>query len=107
MLELGAPRTYPRSVGEAADDQSGRPHEGRPRCGGRAMAHTRTPAAEPSIDVDDVSRVLDQNGERVPNADLDRWVADIGTDELQKLYRDMVVVRRIDAEGMALQRQGQ
>ncbi|HEX5859761.1 MAG TPA: pyruvate dehydrogenase (acetyl-transferring) E1 component subunit alpha [Microbacterium sp.] len=71
------------------------------------MAHTRTPAAEPSIDVDDVSRVLDQNGERVPNVDLDPWVAEIGTAELQKLYRDMVVVRRIDAEGMALQRQGQ
>jgi pyruvate dehydrogenase E1 component alpha subunit len=71
------------------------------------MAHTRTPAAEPSIDVDDVSRVLDQNGERVPNVDLDPWVAEIGIDELQKLYRDMVVVRRIDAEGMALQRQGQ
>ncbi|MGC5169779.1 pyruvate dehydrogenase (acetyl-transferring) E1 component subunit alpha [Microbacterium sp. DT81.1] len=71
------------------------------------MAQTRTPAAEPSIDVDDVSRVLDQNGERLPNADLDRFLAGMDVAEMQGLYRDMVVVRRIDAEGMALQRQGQ
>lgn len=71
------------------------------------MAQTRTPAAERSIDVDDVSRVLDQNGERIRNADLDRFLAGMDVAEMQGLYRDMVVVRRIDAEGMALQRQGQ
>lgn len=70
------------------------------------MAHTRTPA-EPTIDVDDVSRVLEHHGERIANPDLDPWIADVGVDELQGLYRDMTMVRRIDTEGVALQRQGQ
>ncbi|HWI30906.1 MAG TPA: pyruvate dehydrogenase (acetyl-transferring) E1 component subunit alpha [Microbacterium sp.] len=71
------------------------------------MAHTRTPAAEPSIDVEDVSRVLEYDGERIADPDLDPWIADVGIAELQGLYRDMVIVRRIDIEGVALQRQGQ
>ncbi len=46
-------------------------------------------------------------GERVADPDLDPWVADIDAEALRGLYRDMMLVRRIDTEGVALQRQGQ
>ncbi len=71
------------------------------------MVHTLSPAADVDIDVDDVARLIDEDGTRVADADLDPWVADVGVDTLRSLYRDMVLVRRIDAEGVALQRQGQ
>jgi pyruvate dehydrogenase E1 component alpha subunit len=38
---------------------------------------------------------------------LDPWITDIGSSELLSLYEDLVVVRRIDTEATALQRQGQ
>jgi len=58
-------------------------------------------------DVDDVARLLDPDGGRVPDAMLDPWVADLSPHELRALHRDMVLTRRVDAEGVALQRQGQ
>jgi 2-oxoisovalerate dehydrogenase E1 component alpha subunit len=69
--------------------------------------HTLTPLSDTATDVDDVARLVTEDGDRVPDADLDPWVADIGADTLRALYRDMVLVRRIDTEGVALQRQGQ
>jgi len=71
------------------------------------MTHTLTPIAEPATDIDDVARLVNARGERVADAELDRWVADIDAQALRALYRDMVLVRRIDTEGVALQRQGQ
>jgi len=38
---------------------------------------------------------------------LSPFVADVNDDQLVQLYRDMVVIRRIDTEATALQRQGQ
>ena len=37
----------------------------------------------------------------------DAWVADVSGEQLAALYEDMVVVRRIDTEATALQRQGE
>ncbi|KAA9110820.1 pyruvate dehydrogenase (acetyl-transferring) E1 component subunit alpha [Microbacterium rhizomatis] len=71
------------------------------------MAHTLTPTADPAVDVEDVARLLTEDGERVADRELDPWVADVDTTALQSLYRDMVLVRRVDTEGVALQRQGQ
>jgi len=71
------------------------------------MVHTLTPATDLTKDVDDVARLLTADGERVADRELDPWVADLDTAALRDLYRDMAVLRRIDAEGMALQRQGQ
>ncbi len=51
--------------------------------------------------------LLTPEGERVPNPEFDKYVADIGAEELRGLYRDMVLVRRADREANALQRQGQ
>lgn len=69
--------------------------------------HTLTPLAEPHTDVDDVARLITADGERIADPDLDAWVSDVDAAILRSLYRDMTLVRRIDTEGVALQRQGQ
>ncbi|HTK66682.1 MAG TPA: thiamine pyrophosphate-dependent dehydrogenase E1 component subunit alpha [Pseudonocardia sp.] len=66
---------------------------------------------------DNPVQLLTPEGERVPDPQWDRWIADIdggpgvngagGSEALQALYRDMVLVRRADREANALQRQGQ
>lgn len=57
--------------------------------------------------VDDVLRLLEPDGSRIADDTLDPWVADLSPHELRALHRDMVLTRRLDAEGVALQRQGQ
>ncbi|MBN9109652.1 MAG: pyruvate dehydrogenase (acetyl-transferring) E1 component subunit alpha [Pseudonocardia sp.] len=52
-------------------------------------------------------QLLTPEGERVPDARFDGYAADIDAETLKSLYRDMVLVRRADREGNALQRQGQ
>jgi 2-oxoisovalerate dehydrogenase E1 component alpha subunit len=49
-------------------------------------------------------QLLTPEGERVSHPDFD---IDISAEELRGLYRDMVLVRRVDREANALQRQGQ
>ncbi|NMR21396.1 pyruvate dehydrogenase (acetyl-transferring) E1 component subunit alpha [Cellulomonas fimi] len=61
--------------------------------------HPRTPGA--------VLQLITPDGARRPDADLDPWVADVDDERLAALYEDMVVVRRLDIEAVALQRQGQ
>ncbi|GDY30836.1 pyruvate dehydrogenase (acetyl-transferring) E1 component subunit alpha [Gandjariella thermophila] len=52
----------------------------------------------------DLVQLLTPEGERVSHPDFD---IEITAEELRGLYRDMVLVRRADREGNALQRQGQ
>lgn len=60
-------------------------------------------------------QLLSPDGARHPHERYDRFLADVdgrvdgvdGADLLASIYEDMVVARRIDAEGTALQRQGQ
>jgi pyruvate dehydrogenase E1 component alpha subunit len=49
-------------------------------------------------------QLLTPEGERVHHPDYD---VDLTPDELRALYRDLVLVRRVDAEATALQRQGE
>ncbi|GAA1056488.1 pyruvate dehydrogenase E1 component alpha subunit [Agromyces luteolus] len=56
---------------------------------------------------DDLVRLLDATGRRHANPEFDPWVADVDVDALVDLHREMVVVRRLDAEATALQRQGE
>jgi 2-oxoisovalerate dehydrogenase E1 component alpha subunit len=71
----------------------------------------RTTASEEHLETEllglDFVQLLTPDGTRVTNPRFDPLVADIGPDELKSLYEDMVVVRRIDTEATALQRQGQ
>ena len=72
------------------------------------MTHTLTPSSDTSMDdLDGLARVLTADGERVPEPLLDRYLDDVDGGMLRDLYRQMAVLRRIDAEGVALQRQGQ
>jgi 2-oxoisovalerate dehydrogenase E1 component subunit alpha len=52
----------------------------------------------------DLVQLLTPEGERV---DHDTYSVDLTTDQFRQLYRDLVLVRRIDAEAIALQRQGE
>lgn len=56
---------------------------------------------------DDVVQLITPAGVRQANPAFDPWVAGLTADELRALYEDMVVVRRMDAEATALQRQGE
>ena len=55
----------------------------------------------------DLVQLLTPEGERVPDPRFDAYAADVDVERLQDLYRDLVLVRRFDREGNALQRQGQ
>ncbi|WP_394770118.1 pyruvate dehydrogenase (acetyl-transferring) E1 component subunit alpha [Lacisediminihabitans sp.] len=52
-------------------------------------------------------QLLNPDGDRVPDPEFDQWVADVTGEQLRSLYEDMLVVRRIDTEATALQRQGE
>ena len=52
-------------------------------------------------------QLLTPEGERRTDERFDPYVADVTDDDLRSLYRDMVLVRRVDREASALQRQGQ
>ncbi len=56
---------------------------------------------------DGLVRLLTPAGERVPDATYDEWAAALDATRLRAMYRDMVLVRRFDAEATALQRQGE
>lgn len=57
--------------------------------------------------LDQPASLIDPHGKRVSDARLTPYVADVTNADLLNLLRDMVVLRRLDAEGIALQRQGQ
>ncbi|MFS0912613.1 pyruvate dehydrogenase (acetyl-transferring) E1 component subunit alpha [Microbacterium sp. 179-I 3D2 NHS] len=71
------------------------------------MSPQITPIADTAQDLELSERLIAPDGSRVPNARLDPYIADVDPAQLRDLHRDMVVLRRIDAEGVALQRQGQ
>jgi 2-oxoisovalerate dehydrogenase E1 component alpha subunit len=59
----------------------------------------------------DMVQFVDGDGNRLPtsaaNADYAQIVEDMTPEDGRSMYRDLVLVRRIDAEGHALQRQGE
>jgi pyruvate dehydrogenase E1 component alpha subunit len=73
---------------------------------------TETPADGSDQDLnpgqlEDIVQLIRPDGSRAESPGFDPWVADVTDDELVELYQDMVVIRRIDAEATALQRQGE
>ena len=52
-------------------------------------------------------QLLTPEGQRVSHPDYDKYVADLTAEDLRGFYRDLVLIRRLDAEGNALQRQGE
>jgi pyruvate dehydrogenase E1 component alpha subunit len=56
---------------------------------------------------DGLVQLISVDGQRTVGCPYWELVADVDGAQLRDLYRDMVIVRRIDAEAMALQRQGE
>ncbi|WP_111767471.1 pyruvate dehydrogenase (acetyl-transferring) E1 component subunit alpha [Nakamurella deserti] len=77
--------------GAAGTSSLPQPHE--------VMAGLRATVSAPGI-----FSLLSPEGEYTPS---DRFPLDVTPDLVRDLYRDMVLVRRVDREGNALQRQGQ
>ena len=71
------------------------------------MSAQKTPALAESIDLDGVERVLAPDGTRMAHPELDRYLGDVDAAQLRRFWQDMMIVRRLAAEGVALQRQGQ
>ena len=67
-------------------------------------ALTASPPASSSTAGPELVQLLTPEGERVSHPDYDLELTD---DEYRALYRDLVLVRRIDVEATALQRQGE
>lgn len=59
------------------------------------------------FDSDELVQIVTPGGQRNEHPHFSGLVEDIGIDEIRGLYQDLVVVRRIDAEATALQRQGE
>src|SRR5690606_24088190 len=55
----------------------------------------------------DMVQLLTPEGQRVPNATYDPIIGALTDDELRGFYRDLVLIRRVDTEATALQRQGE
>jgi pyruvate dehydrogenase E1 component alpha subunit len=71
------------------------------------MSPQISPIADTEQDLELAERLLAPDGTRLAHPQLDPHVTDVDPEMLRALHRDMVVLRRIDAEGVALQRQGQ
>ncbi|GLB66282.1 pyruvate dehydrogenase E1 component alpha subunit [Arthrobacter mangrovi] len=56
---------------------------------------------------EDLIQLLAPDGSRTAGSGFDEWIEDVDGAALQGLYEDMVVVRRLDQEATALQRQGE
>lgn len=56
---------------------------------------------------DEFVQLITADGQRRENPTFDPWVKDVTDEQLASLYEDMVVIRRIDTEATALQRQGE
>ncbi|HEY5335949.1 MAG TPA: thiamine pyrophosphate-dependent enzyme, partial [Mycobacteriales bacterium] len=61
----------------------------------------------PLLDEVELVRLLTPEGERVAHPTYDEHIADIDDEAIRDLYRDLVLVRRVDVEATALQRQGE
>ncbi len=74
-----------------------------------AIAQVRVPEGRiPEwMGFDGLVQLISVDGQRTVGCPYRELVADVGAEQLRDLYLDMAVVRRIDAEAMALQRQGE
>ncbi|MCU1425138.1 MAG: pdhA [Microbacteriaceae bacterium] len=73
----------------------------------RSLDHLTDPAIAAESRPDRPMQLITAGGKRVSDPVLDPWVDDVDEAQMARLYEDLVVVRRIDREATALQRQGE
>jgi 2-oxoisovalerate dehydrogenase E1 component alpha subunit len=71
---------------------------------GAASTNASAPLVQPVSDQPQLVQLLTPEGERVEHPD---YSIELDEAELRELYRDLVLVRRVDSEATALQRQGE
>lgn len=74
---------------------------------GQGGSAASTSARYPHGQGRDLVQLVTPSGERVSHPEFDYWVRDITDEQLCSLFEDMTVIRRIDVEATALQRQGE
>ncbi|UEL29779.1 pyruvate dehydrogenase (acetyl-transferring) E1 component subunit alpha [Pseudarthrobacter sp. L1SW] len=74
---------------------------------GQGGSAASTSAGHPHGQGRDLVQLVTPSGERVSHPEFDYWVKDITDEQLCSLFEDMTVIRRIDIEATALQRQGE
>jgi 2-oxoisovalerate dehydrogenase E1 component subunit alpha len=74
------------------------------KAAGQAASRSRPHDDDAGPRVPELIQLLTPEGERAEHPD---YPLELSTDEIKALYRDLVLVRRIDFEAIALQRQGE
>jgi pyruvate dehydrogenase E1 component alpha subunit len=74
---------------------------------GQGSGNAPDSAREPEGTARGLVQLITPGGERVSHPEFDLWVRDITDEQLCGLFEDMSVIRRIDVEATALQRQGE
>jgi len=75
--------------------------------GADAVRATALPSVSTVDGGPDLVQLLSPEGERVEHPEFSPYAAHLGADDLRGMFRDLVLVRRVDAEATALQRQGE
>ena len=71
------------------------------------LAELTAPVPEVGDGGPEMVQLLTPEGQRVESTEYDHYVQDLTDDDLRGFYRDLVLIRRVDAEATALQRQGE
>ncbi|WP_406832966.1 pyruvate dehydrogenase (acetyl-transferring) E1 component subunit alpha [Pedococcus sp. KACC 23699] len=71
------------------------------------LAELTAPVPEVGDGGPEMVQLLTPEGQRVENDEYDEYVKDLTDEDLRGFYRDLVLIRRVDAEATALQRQGE
>ncbi|WP_414695851.1 pyruvate dehydrogenase (acetyl-transferring) E1 component subunit alpha, partial [Pedococcus sp.] len=73
----------------------------------QVLAELTAPVPEVGDGGPEMVQLLTPEGQRVENTEYDHYVAGLDDEDLRGFYRDLVLIRRVDAEATALQRQGE
>ena len=71
------------------------------------LAELTAPVPEVGDGGPEMVQLLTPEGQRVENAEYDQYLEHLTDEDLRGFYRDLVLIRRVDAEATALQRQGE
>ncbi|WP_427384425.1 pyruvate dehydrogenase (acetyl-transferring) E1 component subunit alpha [Janibacter sp. G56] len=71
------------------------------------LARLHEPVKDPGDGGPEMVQLLTPEGQRLSHPRYDAVIDALSEDDLRSFYRDLVLVRRLDAEGYALQRQGE